>query len=79
MLMVSRIARPWCLRPDIKTGRRRDLRISPFPPCPMRLLTTHQSILASFFKEVLANNVGDFQNLYNMLKPEEQHQLSLVR
>jgi len=45
----------------------------------MRLLTTHQSILASFFKEVLANNVGDFQNLYNMLKPEEQHQLSLVR
>lgn len=37
------------------------------------------TILASFFREVLANNVGDFQSLYTMLKPEEQQQLSLVR
>lgn len=38
-----------------------------------------QSFLTSFFKEVSANNIGDFQNLYNALNPEEQHQLSLLR
>jgi len=45
----------------------------------VRLLMIRQTILASFFREVLANNVGDFQSLYTMLKPEEQQQLSLVR
>ncbi|KAI5813349.1 armadillo-type protein [Pyronema omphalodes] len=37
------------------------------------------NILASFFKEVSSKNIGDFQSIYNTLKPEEQHQLSLLR
>ncbi|KAF8241684.1 ARM repeat-containing protein [Wilcoxina mikolae CBS 423.85] len=37
------------------------------------------SILASFFNEISSKNITDFQNIYNALKPEEQHQLSLLR
>ncbi|KAL7271073.1 hypothetical protein RUND412_006190 [Rhizina undulata] len=34
--------------------------------------------LVNFFREVGANNIGGFQDIYLTLKPEEQHQLSLL-
>lgn len=51
----------------------------PFAPHPHLLTLATQGILASFFKEVLSKNIGDFQNLYNALTPEEQHHLSMLR
>lgn len=42
------------------------------------ILMPMQSYLTSFFREVSSQNVGNFRDIYSTLKPEEQHQLSLL-
>lgn len=36
------------------------------------------SYLTNFFREVSSQNIGNFRDIYSTLKPEEQHQLSLL-